>query len=523
MKLAERASIFGPKLGLIWANMAMMCVDAEQLDRAMEYGRRGVEVDPDSQEAKLALATVSPVCGLASEAIEQFEQILTKHPLSPVSFNECFVRTLTMCGAEEMQRVRRRWYASHRYQGARRPHDNEKTTGRRLRVGYVSGDFKRHSASMLFGQVVTNHDPERFDVYLYSTMVTDEMADPITGRFKAAAGAHLGAGLSRWREIIAPGMGPSTVDDDAAEKIIRDDKIDVLVDLSAHTAGSRLPLFTRKLAPVQVTAWGFAHGTGCPEIDWFFADPVALPKDERKHYAEKIWDLPCVVPFWAALFDEYKLEGVSKAPVRKDDDDTFTFGVSCRFEKISPQALAAWRRILERVPNSRILFKDMAFERPYSIRHVREAFAGVKDADQRLVFSIGSHHPQHLLGYQKVDLFLDPFPHSGGVVGLEQLYMGVPVLTYYGPNMAGRTTSAVLTAMGREEWIARTVDAYVDKATELAEDPKSLFEARKTLRRELLESPVCQPAYVRAVEAAYEAMWAEYCGVKSAKPMDQGA
>jgi predicted O-linked N-acetylglucosamine transferase (SPINDLY family) len=343
---------------------------------------------------------------------------------------------------------------------------------------------------MIFGAVVLKHNAEQVEPYLYSTLAVDPKADLRTRQFMQAAG-------DRWRDI-------STLDDAAADALIRQDRIDILVDLAAHTNGGRLALFTRKPVPVQVTAWGFAHGTGIPEIDYFFADPIAVPPEERQHYAERIFDLPCIVTYLEP--DGYNVNGTSPLPYYRNG--FITFGSYARFEKLSNQCLATYGEILRHVPESRLHFKDHAFRRPYSIRRVRAAMPDI--THDRLLFGISSTHPEHIQAYQQADLVLDPFPHGGGVVILEQCWMGIPVVTLYGTQAAGRTGASVLTAMGRTDWVARTPEEYVEKAVALANDIPQLAKARKTLRGEFMESAVVK-GYVGQVEEAYRAIWGDWC------------
>jgi predicted O-linked N-acetylglucosamine transferase (SPINDLY family) len=285
--------------------------------------------------------------------------------------------------------------------------------------------------------------------------------------------------------------------------MIRKDGIDILVDLAGHTNGGRLGVFTRKPAPVQVTAWGFAHGTAVPEIDYFFADPVAVPENERCHYAERIYDLPSIVTYRPPV--EYGQKGTSPLPYWSNE--YITFGSFSRYEKASDDFLATVAAILKAVPNSRMVFKDHAMRRPYSIKRIREKL-GVDPA--RLTFGISTPHHEHLASYQSVDMFLDPFPHGAGVVTLECLWMGVPILTRYGPQPAGRTASSVLTAMGRTEWISRDAEGFVKNVVEWANRPHDLAAARKTLRDEFVASPVVA-GYREAVENAFRNMWREWC------------
>ncbi len=276
------------------------------------------------------------------------------------------------------------------------------------------------------------------------------------------------------------------------------------MDLAAHTNGGRLPVFTRRPAPLQITGWGFAHGTGLPEMDYFFADPVAVPPAERQHYAEKVIDLPCLVTMEEPT--AYQFKPTSAPPIRKNG--YFTFGSYARYEKLSDDCLRAFAEILRRAPDAKLELKDHKLRQTYAIRRILGFMDGIDPA--RLLFSINTDHRDHMLAYQQADLCLDPWPHGGGVVSLEQLYMGVPVLTLYGQQPSGRNTSSVLTAMKRTDWIARSPAEYIDKAVEWSERTKELAEVRKTLRQELLTSPVVA-GYVEAVEGAYRDIWRKWC------------
>lgn len=488
MLTIERASLMDGTAGLIYYNWALMALEAEQLDTALKAARKGVEVEP-SVNTRLALAMVCTGAGRPDEAIPQYQAILKEQPEHPVAGpNSCFVQTLTDATPEQLKAQRAHWYAKHGYKGEKKPHTNDKTIDRPLRVGYLSGDFKRHSAGFIFGSVLFHHDTSQFHPYLYSTLPVSATDDPVTKRFQEAG---------QWRDV-------QSMNDEQLEAKIREDNIDILVDLSGHTNGGRLALFTRKPAPIQVTAWGFAHGTGCPEIDYFLADPIAVPDAERQWYTEKVLDLPCIVGY--APPEDYKLEGTSPLPAFQND--FITFGCYGRYEKLSDEFIKVCGEILKRIPTAKMTFKDHAFRRPYSIRRVQQAMPHV--AEDRLLFGIGTTHPEHLHAYQQCDLILDPFPHTGGVVCLEQLYMGVPMVTRYGTQAAGRTASSVLTAMGHADWMAKSSDEYIEKAVTMAQDWFMLNRYRKTLRTELLESPVVQ-GYRQSVETLYREMWRSWC------------
>jgi protein O-GlcNAc transferase len=488
----ERAMIFDEDYAAVYMNYALMCIEAGRIDAAIEAAERSVILgDKDKGplgkvHPRIVLAMVYGSAGRSEEGVKIYNEALDEDPKQvQAGINSCFAQTLTFATPKDLLQQRKRYADAIKFTGTfKRPKMNTNWP-RPLRVGYVGGDFKQHSAAMIFSNVLFNHNREKVTPYYYSSLPVNPDADPYTKKFMDLA-------EDRWRDI------QSKSDDEAAD-MIREDKIDILVDLAAHTSGGRLPLFIRRPAPIQVTAWGFAHGTGLPEIDYFFADPVSVPAEDRQYFAEKIYDLPSLVTYSPP---EYKFKESTTLPYALNG--FITFGSSARYEKISEDCLQVFSEILRQVPDAVLRLKDSAYGRPYSIRRVLSLMQEIDP--KRIHFLIGTSHEEHMQAYRNSDLQLDPFPHGGGVVALEQLYMGLPIITLYGTQPAGRNTSSVLTAMGRGEWIAKSKEEYIEKAVALANDFKTLREARKTLRNELMDSPVVKD-YAGAVEAAYQDIW----------------
>jgi len=490
----ERAMIFDESYAALHMNYALMCMEAGRIDAALEAGQKAIDLgknDPGilgKVTPRVAMAMVLGAAGRSSEAITLYNEALDADPHHLQSaMNSCFAQTLSACTPKDLLEQRKRFITAAKYTGTVRKPKVNMDWPRPLRVGYVGGDFKQHSAAMIFGNVLFNHDREKVTPFYYCSLPVNDEADVYTKKFRALA-------EDRWHDITAKS-------DDEVADMIREDRIDILVDLAAHTAGGRLGIFLRKPAPLQITAWGFAHGTGIPEVDYFFADEIAVPQAERQFYAEKIYDLPSLVTYWPP---EYKLKLNGTLPYALNG--FITFGSSARYEKISEECLEVFARILKAVPDSVLRMKDSAYGRPYSIRRVLGIMKGYGIEPERIHFLIGTSHEEHMQAYRNSDLQLDPFPHGGGVVALEQLYMGLPIITLYGTQPSGRNTASVLTAMGRADWIAKTPDEYVEKAVALANDLPTLREARKTLHDELVKSPVVA-GYASKVEAAYQELW----------------
>jgi predicted O-linked N-acetylglucosamine transferase (SPINDLY family) len=283
------------------------------------------------------------------------------------------------------------------------------------------------------------------------------------------------------------------------------DGIDILVDLSGHSAGNRLLTFARKPAPVQVTAWGYATGTGLPTIDYFFSDPVATPAAVRPLFAETVYDLPCFLTF-APPPDA---PPVSEAPVQRRG--FITFGCLNGFHKVSKSNLELWAQILQAVAHSRLLLKDIALAAPSNQALVKQTMAKYGIDPERIELRGGSSHRDHLAAYGDVDIALDPFPYNGGITTWEALWMGVPVVSKLGNSSSGRSGGAILSALGLRDWVVSEAPDYLVLAAAKAAHIDELARFRREIRAVISSSAAGNPAlYTRAVETAYLTMWHDY-------------
>jgi predicted O-linked N-acetylglucosamine transferase (SPINDLY family) len=393
--------------------------------------------------------------------------------------------------AAEAFAERRRWDAAHALPLARHavPHANDPTPDRRLRIGYVSADFRRHSAATVFGPVVLSHDRERFEVVCYAGRRGPD--DETTARFRDAA--------TLWRPT-------SGVPDMALARQIREDAIDILVDLSGHTGGHRLKVFAQRPAPVQMTAWGHALGTGLDAIDYFFADRVTVPGEARRYFSEAVVDLPAFVPYSPTV------PSPDVTPLPALERGSVTLGCFNRLAKVTTEMVGLWAAILREVAGARLLMKFHGLEHGAVQERIRTVIAEYGVDGARIEFMGGSTAVEHLAAYEQVDLALDPFPHGGGVTALDGLWMGVPMVTLAGERIPSRMGASILTTLGLEAFIARTPDEYVAVAIRQARDLPRLAALRARLRERLTASIICDHrAYCRAVEESYRAMWKRWC------------
>ncbi|HEY0833253.1 MAG TPA: tetratricopeptide repeat protein [Azospirillum sp.] len=455
---------------------------------------RAVRLRPDDANAAANLARLLQAQTRIAEAVAQFRRAVDINPGHPSMHSDLIFCMDLDSGRSvaEQQAERRRWAARHAdpLTPAAPVFANPRDPERRLRVGYVSADFRSHSAAFVFAPVLTGHDPARVEVVCYSN---HDACDAMTERLRGAA--------SLWRTV-------TRLSDEALAAQVRADGIDVLVDLSGHSAGNRLRAFARRPAPVQVSAWGHVTGTGMAAMDALFADAVVVAAEDRGLFAETVVDLPCM------LCCEPPVNAPAAAPLPPAmGDGVVTFGSLNKLSKVSDEALALWCRILRAVPESRLLIKFAGLEEP-SVRARLTGFAAARGvAADRLLLLGRTGRAEHMATYGRVDIALDPFPQNGGVTTMEALWMGVPVLALLGRTLPGRIGAAILTATGCPDWIAGSEEDYLHLAVERAADVEELRRLRGVLRARVATSPVGDTAaYTRAVEDAYRRLWRDWCG-----------
>jgi len=402
---------------------------------------------------------------------------------------------------EDQQEARRLWwqtFGSQVAEQAKGRHNNSRDTERRLRIGYVSADFRAHSAALCFRPILLNHDKTQFEITCY---YSSKQEDGYTKEFKGAA--------DRWcdaSQLSRP---------EFAERVVSD-QIDILVDLSGHSAGNRLAVFACKPAPIQVTAWGHGTGTGLPTMDYMFSDPVTCPHNVRHLFAEKIVDLPCAI----TIEPIPALVQLSDPPVLSNG--YVTFGAFNRVTKMTDEVVALWARILHAVPQSRIMLKHHAFVSPVTQSEMLEKFTSHGIAADRVIIRGLTARAEHLATFKDVDISLDPFPHNGGISTFESLQLGVPAVAMLGKAPASRVAGAILSAVGLPDWIAQDADGYLECAVKFAAMPDLLKTLRHQIPATLSSSPIGNNVlYTRAVEAAYRKMWVDYCRSAPAQPASE--
>jgi predicted O-linked N-acetylglucosamine transferase (SPINDLY family) len=370
------------------------------------------------------------------------------------------------------------------------PHSNDRSRERRLRIGYVSSDFRQHSVGYFIEPVLAHHNHDRFEIFCYSNDIKE---DEVTGRLQSYA--------DHWRRLIG-------LSDEQAANQIRADRIDILIDLSGHTRGNRLLVFARKPVPVQVTWLGYPTTTGLSTMDYRLTDGFADPVGMTEHFhSEQLVRLPeCF-----SCYQPPEAPEVSGLPAR--EKDYVTFGSFNNLAKINREVMAVWARILQAVPGSHLTLKNTGLGAGTVQQRVRETFMGLGVAPERLAL-LGNDPSSraHLERYWNIDIGLDPFPYNGATTTCDALWMGVPLVALAGKTHAGRVGVSQLSNLELTELIGNTTEEYVAIATRLARDLERLSQLRAGLRARLAASPLTEaPRFTKNLEQAYLAMWKDWC------------
>ncbi|HXW23410.1 MAG TPA: tetratricopeptide repeat protein, partial [Xanthobacteraceae bacterium] len=479
-------------------NLGVLLESVGRFDEAEASYRRAIEIAPAVPHVHNNLGVLLKESGRLAEALAVHRYTVELDPHLPAGRSN-LLYTLNYDETVSPQAL----YAEHAAwgasEGARFPtagarFANAPEPGRRLRVGYVSGDFRHHSAAFFFAPLLEAHDRAAVEVFLYAN---DDRADAMTARIKARA--------DHWVPI-------HPLSDELAAARIREDAIDILIDLSGHTSRNRMMLFARKPAPIAVTWLGYPNTTGLPAIDYRLTDKVADPPgDADALNSERLVRLE---PGFLCYRAPEDAGAVAPLPARANGH--VTFGSFNNVAKLSPATIALWARLLHEVPGARLLLKASQFKDRETRARTAAAFAAAGvGADRLTILPPEPATAAHLATYARVDIALDPLPYNGTATTCEALWMGVPVVTLRGDRHAARVGASILSMAGLDRLIAATPDEYVAKAVGLARDRDGLAALRASLRERLRASPLGDGAgFARAVEAAYRTMWRDWCAVQ---------
>jgi predicted O-linked N-acetylglucosamine transferase (SPINDLY family) len=479
----------------VLANAAEANRRADRCDRALELIGRALARKPGFAPFLHIHVLALEGCWRSDEALAACREALRQHP----DFAKLHISHMTLlnrAGADPalILDAHRRW--AERF-GASHPaaleHVNPPQAERRLRIGYVSADFREHAVSHFVLPLLEHHDPARFEVYCYSNT---PKTDDITRRCETLA--------SQWRDIVA-------LPDAAATELVRSDGIDILIDLSGHTSGNRLGLFACKPAPIQITYLGYPATTGLPQMDYRLTDGRADPSGaSESRYVERLLRLPhslwCFAP--PAQMPEV-------GPLPSSGTGHITFASLNSVFKLTPQLLALWSRLLDALPESKLVLATVPEGAPRA--RISREFKSNGIDPARLEFHGFLPWDQFWSLHGRIDIALDSFPCNGGATTCETLWLGVPLVSLAGDAFLARAGLSILTTIGLPELVAHSADEYLRIALALAHDPARLAQLRSGMRERMRASPLlAAAAFTRDLEDCYRAVWRQWCARQTA-------
>lgn len=494
---AERACELAPDDVDMLNTLGNVLLQRFDYERARDVLERAARLAPDNYLSWNNLGNVHNALGNLDAGLESYHRAHRAAPAAPGPFSNL----ITTChyhplkSADDITALCKRWHDTFPPSRPKDGFDLERAADKRLRIGLISDGFRGHPVGRMITSALEQVAPEQMAFFFYST---NNASDGITERLKAIAECWLS-------------VQPMT--DAQVTERVRNDRIDILIDLAGHNAGNRVMAVADRLAPLQVK-WvgGLINTTGVAAIDYLLSDAVETPDGVDDSYVEKLIRLPddyiCYVPP-----NGYE-PSVQSLPAL--ENGYITLGCFNNATKLNDVVLEQWAGIMHALPGSRLYLKSMQYQSQERCRQVRDTLAGHGIAHARLIIEGPSSHADLLDAYNRVDIALDPWPYSGGLTTCEAFLMGVPVVTLPGPTFAGRHSATHLVNAGMPELVVNSWEEYRERVLELACDLDSLATIRQHLRQVLLESPVCDaPRFAQHFTTALRAIWQRYCEGKA--------
>jgi predicted O-linked N-acetylglucosamine transferase (SPINDLY family) len=487
-----RAQSLGGDSATLHFNLACVLERVGRKNEALAALQRTLEREPRHSPALANVGKLLSDRGEAAESVAAYRAAMEIAPLSPLVHSN-----MLLIMHYDAQTTPAQMFAAHVQYGHQHARsvkqiavtDVDADPQRRLRIGFVSPDLHEHPIGHFLPPVLLHLPREEFEISCYSGWVGSDAINEL-----------LRARSDRWRDV-------AHLSDPQLAEVIRDDKIDILIDLTGHTAGSRLLAFAAKPAPVQMAQFGYPDTTGVDAIDYRITDAISDPVGNERYYTEKLIRLPEVA--WC-------YEPMSSAPaptsLPADAAGYVTFGSLNNPAKMSDDSLRTWAAILEATPFSRLIMRAPQGAGGEALMQERLRRHGIDPARVELVGELPRE--KYLQVYNRIDIGLDPFPYNGGVTTCDALWMGVPVIALTGETYVARQGKMIVT--GLAELIAADHSEYIRIATALAADRERLVEVRRSLRQRFEQSPMMQgERYARHLGDAYRTAWRGWCATRA--------
>jgi len=476
-----------------WNTLIVVYTKMGESDKARQAAEFILAKDPKHVNARLNLGSWYSDQARSEEALAQFREVMEIDPKRMIAYTNslwAMVHSSEM-GKEEILEVARAFDRNLCRPLLRQDDfsDRDRNPERRLRIGWITSDMRNHPVAAFVVPFLGELDRNCVETLLYFNSMSGD-----------ATTAMARARVDKWREVVAMG-------DDALADLIRADEVDILIDLNGNTEGNRLLAVARKPAPIQVTWLGFPGTSGMSAMDYIFIPPDPV-LEKGAWCTETPWPLPDCYGVRTMIPDVPIQPGLPSERLQRP----FTFACLNNFRKVSQKAIRLWSRILQRVPESRLILVARGGRDGTLIRYIESQFAQHGIAPERLdIRGIMSTHA-YFDSYNEVDLCLDPFPFNGGTTGYDSIWMGVPFITWPGDMLASRMGKPILENVGLGELVVEDEAAYENLAVALAGDRERLKSLRADLRQRMQASPLMDaPRLARGLEQAFRGMWRRWC------------
>ena len=489
---AQRATEIDPRNAQALGALAIIFANQQKASSALVRASYALALDPNCIDAIGALAASYSAVGDMEMALPFYQRYVDKLPhdagiFSSMLFSMHYKPDVTR---DELREAHKTW--GDRFGGKFKQnwpvHTNEKTTDRRLRIGYLSGDFRHHVVGYWMKHIVEGHNKNRIEVFCFANNKEDEFSQ----KFKAAA--------DHWISVVGK-------TDAEVAQLIEDAKIDILVDLSGHTGGHRLLVLARKPAPVQASWCGYIDSTGLEAVDYVITDEVVAPPSEPSPYVEE----PFRLSTGSVCFEQIET-APEVGPLPYFRKGYITFGCFHNPSKIGPRVVKLWSDILKAAPDSKLMMTYNNLADAFTRERVIRLFKEQAIPEERLQLRKGSRQAALSAYSEEIDLALDAFPYNGGTTTCEALWMGVPVVGLYGGHPMSRFTCSLLVYAGLSGLTTNTPEEYVERAVHLANNPDTLAYLRQEMRAHLAKTPLFNTQlFVQELENGYFKMFERWC------------
>lgn len=503
IKSYRRALAINPDFPEALNNLGVACVDIGQLDEAIRCYQRALAFWPDFVETHCNLAVALHGLGQINDATRSYRRALAINPDHAQSrSNLLFTLSHTATVDAPTLFAEHRRFATQHEMPLRHcwpEHTNTRMPNRCLRVGFVSADLYHHSVANFIEPILAHLSVSpNVSLHAYSNLIAE---DHVSQKLRGY--------VAHWHKI-------ARLSDETLAQRIREDGIDILFDLSGHTAGHRLLTFARKPAPIQISWIGYPGTTGLDAMDYYLTDRYFLPPGQfDDQFTEKLMYLPGSPPFLSSE------EAPPVNPLPALTNGYLTFGSFNRLNKLSPAIIALWSQLLRALPDAHMILGGLPQAGDFEMLASRFKQEGI--ARERLSFHNRGSMPEYLSLHHQIDICLDTFPYNGGTTTCHALWMGVPVLTITGTTVPGRTGAWALQHVGLESCIANNPSDFVEKGLYWGSHIAELAKIRLELRDRMKQSALCHPELIaRALEHALRIMWQRWCAGLPAESFEVG-